>query len=649
MDVPTGIKLLPETLANQIAAGEVVERPASVVKELVENSLDAGANRIEVEIDQGGKRLIRVADNGHGIPVAEVPLALLRHATSKISRVDDLFNIRTLGFRGEALPSIASVSQMDIETRTVNAQEGVRIRTHGGRTLESVPLVMGVGTRILVRNLFFNTPARLKFMKAEKTEAGHVSHLVERFALSHPHVSFRLSINGREVFHLREGEDERATRERLNRILGTDFADHCMQFEGDQEGIRILGWMGLPLLHRANALAIYFFVNGRHVRDRIMQHAVREAYRDTIPRDRFPTLALFLEMDPRDVDVNVHPAKQEVRFHNGDLIHSIIRRTLGKVLEGSGVRANTILPGATMERSGIASPTSSSGEIDATLPAHVSRPVQWPSGEGGGSRPVQEETTVGDNRGGGFSPWNGFSSKGGVASENVSSSRAAAGVAESCHGGAAAARCDPETRTGTLPSLEHDFPLGEALGQIHGTYILARNREGLVLVDQHAAHERIVYERLKEAMASGARLPRQMLLLPEVLKVSAAEARSIRRHVVALEEVGLVLEPFGEDAFAVRELPEILGCSHVRALVLDIVADLERFGASQALEDRRDRILTAMACHGSVRANRRLQLEEMNTLLRQIEVSRRSGQCGHGRPTHIQLSLAEIEKLFGRR
>ncbi|MBF0346883.1 MAG: DNA mismatch repair endonuclease MutL [Magnetococcales bacterium] len=624
---PAVIQLLPEILANQIAAGEVVERPASVVKELVENSIDAGATRIEIEIDQGGKRLIRVADNGHGIPAADVPLALQRHATSKITRVEDLFNIRTLGFRGEALPSIASVSHMELETRTEAAAEGIRIRVQGGKNMETSSLVMAPGTRISVRNLFFNTPARLKFMRAEKTEASHVADMVQKFSLAHPQIAFRLLINGRESFHIREGEDERATRQRLNRIMGTDFSDQCIQFEGEQEGIRLYGWMGRPLLHRANGLAMYFFVNGRHVRDKMMQHAVREAYRDTIPRDRFPTVVLFLDLDPGDLDVNVHPTKQEVRFHHGDLIHSMIRRTLGKALEEFPLRPDPAsLP-----------PTMESPIIDATLPEHVSKPVHWPGAADATPGRMAPSTMRRDGSFGGM---------GGIAKpsrEPLARSEPAARVAESC------ARETQSPGQNALPHLVDSLPLGEALAQIHGTYILAQNQEGLVLVDQHAAHERIVYEQLKGSMATGRGVQRQMLLIPEILHLSGAEAQTLQRHIKTLEQLGIVLDPFGENAFAVRELPAILGPSSVHNLILDIVTDLEQFGGSDALETRRDQLLTTMACHGSVRANRRLQLAEMNALLRQIEGTVRSGQCGHGRPTYIVLSLAEIEKLFGRR
>ncbi|HIJ85374.1 MAG: DNA mismatch repair protein MutL [Magnetococcales bacterium] len=627
------IQILPEILANQIAAGEVVERPASVVKELVENSIDAGATRIEVEIDQGGKRLIKVSDNGHGMSAADAALALLRHATSKISRVEDLFNIRTLGFRGEALPSIASVSHMDLETRTQDAPEGIRIRTHGGKNIETSSLVMAPGTRIIVRNLFFNTPARLKFLRSEKTESNNVSDYVEKFALAHPHIAFRMLMNGREFFHIREGEDERATRQRLNRIMGADFSDNCIQYEGEQEGIQVYGWLGRPHLHRANGLAMYFFVNGRHVRDKVMQHAAREAYRDTIPRDRFPTMALFLDLDPADLDVNVHPTKQEVRFHNSNHIHSIIRRTLGKALEEFQAGFSTY-PGTRPDPSLV---------IDATLPASISKPIHWP--------PHQTETAAHthspaprDPSFGEFSPLK--------PSNSVAEGRTRAHLpttAKPVQKNLPEKTNPPPQSQKTLPSLEESFPLGTVLAQLHGTYILAQTPEGMVLVDQHAAHERIVYEKLKEYFVSGNAPERQMLLIPDVLQVSPTETQTIKRHIKTMEKLGILLDPFGENAFAVRELPAILGNISARNLVMDIAQDLERFGDSEALDARRDEILTTMACHGSVRANRRLQPEEMNALLRQIETTMRSGQCGHGRPTHILLTLPEIEKLFGRR
>ncbi|MBF0420594.1 MAG: DNA mismatch repair endonuclease MutL [Magnetococcales bacterium] len=621
---PPTIQVLPEILANQIAAGEVVERPASVVKELVENSIDALATRIDVEIDHGGKRLIKVSDNGHGMSEANAMLALQRHATSKIASVEDLFSIRTLGFRGEALPSIASVSHLDLETRTETMSEGIRIRTHGGKKVETTPVVMTPGTRILVRNLFFNTPARLKFMRAEKTEADHVTDHVQRLALAHPEVAFRLVINGREVFHIREGTDEWATRQRLSRIMGNDFADQCIQFDGEQGGMRAYGWLGHPRLHRVNAQAMHCFVNGRHVRDKVMQHAAREACRDTMPRDRFPALVLFLDLDPGDLDVNVHPAKHEVRFNNSHTIHSLIRRTLGQALDA----LPTVLSASTSPNLPPVPPPDNDLTIDDTLPPQVSKPVHWPTPSSGStaSPAPGRRTTTNPGHCPTLPRFN----------TEVREERPLPPFA-------------PASNQGQLPTLETNRPLGEALGQIHGTYILARSETGLVIVDQHAAHERIVYERLKESMAQGSMLERQLLLIPEVLHVSPTEAQKIQRHSKTLEKWGILIEPFGENAFAVRELPSLLGTIPVRNLVLDMVGDLERFGDSEAMDARLEAILTTMACHGSVRANRALQREEMNTLLRQIETTLRSGQCGHGRPTHITLSQAEIEKMFGRR
>ncbi|MBF0423454.1 MAG: DNA mismatch repair endonuclease MutL [Magnetococcales bacterium] len=619
MSSPPAVRILPETLANQIAAGEVVERPASVVKELMENSIDAGATRIEVEIDHGGKRLIKVADNGHGMTRENALLALQRHATSKITQVEDLFNIRTLGFRGEALPSIASVSHMDLDTRCAAMEQGVRIQTQGGKPVATTPLVMSPGTRIAVRNLFFNTPARLKFMRSEKTEADHVTDLVQKLALAHGNTTFRLTINGRETLLLHGGDDEWSIRQRLTRILGGDFADTCVQFEGEQNGVQVHGWLGAPALHRANASGMYFFVNGRNVRDKVLQHAVRDAYRDVIPRERFPTLALFLDLDPGEMDVNVHPAKHEIRFNNSNHVHGTLRRILGKALESFPLGGNPLpaVPAADPDLI-----------IDATLPSHVSQPVYW-------SPPSFSKPGV----------------SGPSRSQSVSSHRPAFSTPSfsvaSIPGKNSLPPPPPPQKI--LPTLDSNLQvLGSALGQLHGTYILAHSDQGLVIVDQHAAHERIVYEQLKASLTAGAAPERQMLLIPEVIQVSTAEAQVITRHLPALEKLGIVVESFGENAFALRELPAMLGSSGARNLVLDIVADLERFGASEALEARLGELLTTMACHGSVRANRRLQLEEMNALLRQIETTVRSGQCGHGRPTHILLSLAEIEKMFGR-
>ena len=612
---------LPPQLINQIAAGEVVERPASVVKELLENSLDAGASRIELDIEQGGMKLCRVRDNGSGIAHDELPLALARHATSKISCLEGLEKIASLGFRGEALPSIASVSHLTLESRIAGAVDGVQIALRGGKNIEESRVVMPQGTRIAVQNLFFNTPARLKFMRADRTESNHISEFLQRLALANPQVGFRLSLNGKEALNIRPGLDEAGMERRLATILGGDFSGNCRSLDSEQEQVRVSGWLGLPTLHRGSAAAIHMFVNGRWVRDKVINHAVRDAYRDLMPRDRYPVVALFIDMPPEQVDVNVHPAKQEVRFHHSNFIHSLVKRALKEALTAMGCRTYhpTDLPAV-----------ESNSTISAELPPAVSQPAHWdapakshpnsssyqPSGKFGGGHQIREE-------------WGSAPSQ---QQHRISFPNAPAPMAEMAE----------------QPLFQSQAPMGRALAQIHGTYILAQTEDGIILVDQHAAHERIVYEKLKKSFAASG-LERQMLLIPEILELSSAEAARVDRHLSALARFGLVVESFGENSFTVRELPALLGTSSVHNLVLDLVAELEKYGESEALNSKLDDLLTTMACHGSVRANRSMTIEEMNALLRQIEATHYSGQCSHGRPTYVTITLPELEKMFGRR
>jgi DNA mismatch repair protein MutL len=620
------IRVLPEVLANQIAAGEVVERPASVVKELVENSLDAGATQIEVKIEQGGKKLIRVSDNGCGMSAAQARLSLARHATSKIANVDDLFQIQTMGFRGEALPSIASVSHLTIASRISSEVDGVELEVRGGKNLEESRVVMACGTSITVKNLFFNTPARLKFMRADKTESNHVSEFLQRLALANPQVGFRLLLNGKESLNIKAGSDESEMERRLTTILGNDFASNCLTLDSEQEQVRVSGWLGLPTLHRGSGAGMYLFVNGRWVRDQVINHGVREAYRDLMPRDRYPVVALFVDLPPDQVDVNVHPAKQEVRFHHRNFIHSLVKRALQEALTAMGCRTYHPL----VEREEAATPALGSppSSLSAELPAAVSQLVSWDR-----PAPQQSSRTA-------YSP---RASSGG------------SGVGESLNSGYSQQHSIklPESPIANQELVESQLfqshgPMGRALAQFHGTYILAQNRDGIILVDQHAAHERIVYEQLKKSFSDSGP-ERQMLLIPEVLELSAAEAGRVGRHLATLAKLGLVVEPFGEKAFTVRELPSLLGTSSVANLVLDLVVDLEKYGDSEALASRLDDLLITMACHGSVRANRSMTLDEMNALLKQIEETHYSGQCSHGRPTYVTITLPELEKMFGRR
>ncbi|MBF0136525.1 MAG: DNA mismatch repair endonuclease MutL [Magnetococcales bacterium] len=665
------IKILPTTLANQIAAGEVVERPASVVKELLENSLDAGATRIEVRIEQGGRKLIQVTDNGCGMTTEQARLSLERHATSKISSVEDLFQIRTLGFRGEAIPSIGSVSHMDLESRVPEESDGVAILIRGGQIEETRRTVLPPGTRVTVRNLFFNTPARLKFLRSDRTEATHVTDLVLRLALGHPEVGLHLMIDGKSSVEIRAGSDEQPTRIRLATVFGKDFPDNCLEFAGGNDFLRLFGWLGLPSQNRANASGIHLFVNGRWVRDRSIQHAAREAYGDTLPRDRHPVLALFLDVPPDAVDVNVHPTKQEVRFHQGNFIYTTVRRNLADALAslnrhtgiapGSGQhRINPspdtpILTGQTqgdiLQAGQLPGPPPQVGlllgqpfradqppneRIIATLPAAVSRPVYWeetgkiPARQAG--QETQPPVMIPARDPAEFLSSTGLSSTG-LSLEGLSP---ADDPAEPRH---------PHTSTQPQPTMGES--LGIPLAQIHGTYILAQTPDGIVLVDQHAAHERIVYETLKKSYAT-ATTKRQILLIPDVLELSPADAGRLRDMLPELARMGVIVEPFGEHAFLVRELPTMLATTESGKLILDIIHDLDRFGSSTAVERRHEAILTSMACHGSVRANRRLNRDEMDALLRQIEATPLAGQCGHGRPTYIKMSLNELAKLFGR-
>ncbi|MBF0176928.1 MAG: DNA mismatch repair endonuclease MutL [Magnetococcales bacterium] len=669
------IKILPTTLANQIAAGEVVERPASVVKELVENSLDAGATHIDVRIEQGGRKLIQVTDDGCGMTADQARLALERHATSKISHVEDLFQIRTLGFRGEAIPSIGSVSFMELASRVREETDGVAIPVRGGHIEETRRTAMVPGTCVTVRNLFFNTPARLKFLRSDRTEATHVTDLILRHALGHPQVGFRLQIDAKPVVEMRGGSDAQQTRIRLATVFGREFPDNCLEFAGSSDHLSLFGWLGLPTLNRANTSGIYLYVNGRWVRDRSIQHAAREAYGDTLPRDRHPILALFLDMPPDAVDVNVHPTKQEVRFHQGHFIHAAVRRSLAEALSTTHAHSNPT-PAPWQPAMG----PSQGEQVVARLPAAASRPVHWE--ETSPSRTHSSPSAAALQR-----PFdNDLTRKAlsGLRSEphqdsglfdNDLTQKTLSGLRPEPHqdsgldlpgsqppgppfpdslsqpqGGQhpdAAPTLSPPEKGPAHPPLR-GVSLGTPLAQIHGTYILAQTEDGIILVDQHAAHERVVYETLKQSHAA---MPseRQMLLIPDVLELSPADAERLRDALPELAHMGVIVEPFGENAFLVRELPAFLAKNQPGKLIMDVIHDLERFGSSTAVERRQETILTSMACHGSVRANRRLSLEEMNALLRQIETTPFSGQCGHGRPTHVKLTLADLAKLFGRR
>ncbi len=588
------IRVLPSALVDQIAAGEVVERPASVVKELVENALDAGAHRIEVEVERGGVKTIRVRDDGAGIARDELPLALRRHATSKVATLEELERVATLGFRGEALPSIASVSRLTLISRT--AEQDHAWKLEGGDTAP-VPAAHPQGTTVEVRDLFYNVPARRKFLKTEKTEFRHIERLLRRLALAHFEVGFRLVHNGREVMHLRPAENRAEREGRLAALLGDAFVDGSLHLVHEAAGLTLSGWVGLPACSRSQPDMQYFYVNGRAVRDKLVTHAVRQAYEDVLYHGRHPAYVLYLELDPRQVDVNVHPAKHEVRFRDARLVHDFLFRTLQEVLGRPAVEA----PAPSLASTPSAVPPT---PARSAVPLEVSR-SQAPLDLGVAERAAAYEAAF---------QWQ-------AASEAPSGS----GRAED----------------GQTP------PLGYALAQLHGVYILAENERGLVLVDMHAAHERITYERLKTALARE-EVRSQPLLIPVSVAVSPAEAELAEAHRPFMTRLGLDVDRLDEATLVVRALPALLEGADAERLLRDLLSDLAEHGRSDRLQVEMNRLLATMACHGSVRAHRRLTREEMNALLRDIERTERSGQCNHGRPTWVQLDMAALDRLFLR-
>ncbi|MEO6173017.1 MAG: DNA mismatch repair endonuclease MutL [Arenimonas sp.] len=587
------IRQLPNTLINQIAAGEVVERPASVVKELVENALDAGATRVDIELEEGGVRLIRIRDDGGGIAEDELLLAIQRHATSKITSLEDLEEVATLGFRGEALPSIASVSHFSISSKTANQSNGARIEITGGEVHGVVPHPHPQGTTIEVRDLFFNVPARRKFMKAERTELNHIEDWLRSLALAKPLVELRISHNGKLIKHYRPNKNWSEHHQRITEALSQSFTEQSIAIDHSGAGLSLQGWVGLPTASRSSADQQFFYVNGRAIKDRLVAHAVRQAYSDVLFHGRHPSFVLFLQLDPRRVDVNVHPAKHEVRFRDGRLVHDFIYRTLHEAL--AGARAGAV---------------ASRVETIGTYVLNETAPAQ--SGLG---LPVRETA-----------PTN-------YLSQYAALYRAPSSTSEPLR--------IPVTDESQPP------PLGFALAQLHGIFILSENEHGLILVDMHAAHERITYERLKAAKdAEGIRS--QNLLVPLAISVSEREADIAEQHHQALSELGFDLRRSGPQALSIRAVPTLLADIDPKAIVLDVLTDLREHGSSQTLEQTRNELLSTLACHTSVRANRRLTIPEMNALLRDMEATERSGQCNHGRPTWVQLTKAELDKLFLR-
>ena len=580
------IQVLPAQLVDQIAAGEVVERPASVVKELVENSLDAGATRIEVEVEAGGARLVRVRDDGAGIGPGDLPLALAPHATSKIGSLDDLESVASLGFRGEALASIASVSRLELVSRAGNLEHGLRVRSESGQVSDPEPAPHPRGTTVTVRDLFYNTPARRKFLRTERTEFGHVEDLLRRLALSRPGIEITLRHNGRLARALPAGDEAR----RVAALMGSSFLEQSLAVEHAGAGLALTGWVGLPTYNRAQADQQYFFVNGRMVRDRLVAHAIRQAYRDVLFHGRHPAYVLFLSLDPSRVDVNVHPRKHEVRFRDGRLVHDFLFRTLDEAL--AGARAGAQAAPAPGEYGPPPGPTG--GASQAAMPLGVAESFATDPG-----RALRE-----------------------------------------LHAAPPPERL-PEETDGAVP------PLGFALAQLHGIFILAQNDRGLVLVDMHAAHERIVYERLKESRAADG-VRSQQLLVPVNVAVSEREADLAAEHAEVFAELGFEVDRAGPETLRARRVPALLAGADPAQLVRDVISDLETHGGSDRVAAATDHLLATMACHGSVRANRRLTLKEMDALLRDMERTERSGQCNHGRPTWVQLSVKELDRLFLR-
>lgn len=624
------IQLLSPRLANQIAAGEVVERPASVAKELLENSLDSGARRIDVEVEQGGVKLLRVRDDGGGISADDLPLALARHATSKIRELEDLEGVLSLGFRGEALASISSVARLTLTSRTASAGEAWQVETEGRDMTPRVqPAAHPVGTSVEVRDLFFNTPARRKFLKAEKTEFDHLQEVIRRLALARFDVGFHLRHNGKSILSLHEAHDETARARRVGAICGPGFMEQALPIDVERNGLRLWGWVGLPTFSRSQADLQYFFVNGRAVRDKLVAHAVRQAYRDVLFSGRHPTFVLFLELEPNGVDVNVHPTKHEVRFREGRSVHDFLYGTLHRALADVRPEDQLAAPAAVAE---IVRPSGQqAGEFG-------------PQGEMRLASPVLEQPRAPQ-----FSISNGGSGAGYQSQYSPRPSQPLP-VAES----QAVYRefykplADGAETPSSLPESQGDIPpLGYALAQLKGIYILAENAVGLVLVDMHAAHERIMYERLKVAMASEG-LSGQPLLVPESLAMSQREADCAEEHAQWFQRLGFELQRLGPETLAIRQIPALLKQAEANRLVQDVLADLMEYGTSDRIQAHLNELLGTMACHGAVRANRRLAIPEMNALLRDMESTERSGQCNHGRPTWTQMGLDDLDKLFLR-
>ncbi|EPX83370.1 DNA mismatch repair protein MutL [Salipiger mucosus DSM 16094] len=618
------IRQLDDSAINRIAAGEVVERPASAVKELLENAIDAGARRVTVEVADGGKTLIRVTDDGCGMAPDELSLALSRHATSKIDG-SDLLNIHSFGFRGEALPSLGAVGRLTIQSRAPGG-EAAELSVAGGQAGAVKPCALNAGTVVTLRDLFHATPARLKFLRSDRAEMMAISEVVKRLAMAEPSVGFTLRdvSEGRDRVSFRAdpatGDLFDALRARMAQVMGAEFTDNALGVDAEREGIRLTGLAALPTYSRGSSTAQHLFVNGRPVRDKLLMGALRGAYADYLSRERHPAVALFVDCDPHKVDVNVHPAKSEVRFREPGIVRGLIVSALRHALAEAGHRASTTVAGATL---GAMRPEAPAGAMRSEAP--LGAPPEAPSQP----RVYQMERPSAGARQAAYraqAPAPGFAEMAGAYSARVVEDMPEAPE----HGG-----------------RPRPLPLGAARGQVHENYIVAQTADGMVIVDQHAAHERLVYEKLKRQMAENG-VAAQALLIPEIVELSADDVSRLMEISDDLSRMGLTIEPFGGGALAVRETPAILGEVNAKALLHDVLDELSDFGSSQLVQERIEAILSRVACHGSVRSGRRMRAEEMNALLREMEATPHSGQCNHGRPTYVELKLADIERLFGR-
>ena len=617
------IRVLPSNLVNQIAAGEVIERPASVIKELVENAIDAGADKIEVTLVGGGKNLITVSDNGKGISPEELPLAVERHATSKLPD-NDLFNINFLGFRGEALPSIASVAKMTISSRQKGADSGWQISVNGGDKGEVKPAAVTYGTKIEVRDLFYTTPARLKFMKSDSSEAAQCVDMLQRIALANPQISFYLESDGKKKVALNacQGELFDRRQRRVADVMGGEFEENSVAIDAHNDFCKISGFIGVPTYNKANSLSEFLFVNNRPVRDKLILGAIKGAYQDMMTSGRYPACAVFIEVEPMYVDVNVHPTKAEVRFYDNGAIRGLLVGSIRHALSFGGQKS--------AETGGLEHLLERTIEGEETDLASLHAP-----------QPSENYMLREPAAGFASTPFNHVHSFGGGRAKSTASTMSIPALESKF-----------SVRVAEEPAAETVAEVGElglAKAQFHNTYIISQTEDSIVIIDQHAAHERITMERMKQSMSKHEQVPTQMLLLPEVVDLSLSEKENILEYALQLSQLGLRLEEFGTSAVLVREIPALLGDTDVKKLVKDMAAEISEWGGEYALSDKIHHICATIACHGSVRAGRPLNIEEMNRLLRDMEKTEHSGQCNHGRPTYVKIKLADIEKLFERR